>query len=44
MRRLLCWLLGHDWGPWLPWRLVFSYWRCCYRCGVSETDWGVWVR
>lgn len=44
MRRLLCLLLEHDWSEWLPWKLVFTRWRYCYRCRRSETDWGLWAQ
>jgi hypothetical protein len=39
IRRLLCALLGHQWGPHLPWIIYHSVWRSCYRCGKKQLDW-----
>ena len=39
IRKWLCWLLGHTWGPWLPSGALGPWWRACYRCWKSEERW-----
>ena len=39
IRKVLCALLCHDWGPWLPRIVVGARWRSCYRCHKQQVGW-----